>query len=47
MYASENKLISRFISTKDKIEKCEKSGIYEIKLKVCKKCVLDRRDGKQ
>lgn len=37
VFASENKLKSHLISTKDKVEKCDKSGIYEIKCDICQK----------
>lgn len=35
VFASENKLKSLLLSTKDKIETLKKSGIYEIKCNVC------------
>lgn len=37
VFASENKLKNFLASTKDKIEKCDKSGIYEIKCEICNK----------
>jgi len=37
VFASENKLKNFLTSTKDKVEKCDKSGIYEIKCEVCGK----------
>lgn len=40
VFASENKLKSLLISTKNKIEVMKRSGIYEIECKVCKKIYI-------